>query len=517
VRQLAGQLNRGLDLDPADQALLDVSIRVRDAGMIGLPDRVVLSTAPLSPEDWELLNRHPVLGAEILTGLSALADAAEIVRFHHERWDGDGYPEGRRGQAIPLLSRVIATCDAFVAMALDRPHRRGVGVDAALEHVSRARGSQFDPQVVDALRAVVNADGENGTGPAPKAGPPVQRLARTGRRTDRRDLTTVIAEFDLVPAFVPAYERLLAATAASTTVTREIIATIQTDLGLTVAVLRRAQRLGGRRGIANVADAALALTPGEIRETIEPLPRAEFPWRSSQLGVLLQRSRVHAQAVTRAAERLAREAGQLPSEDLLASAFLHDIGKLVLGRAHVDYSTVIDTEATSPEERLRQEQRTLGLDHATVGALLLRRWGLPDRLASTVADHHTSEAGNEIATYVRLADMVVHHSQGERVNGKIMLRLGYACGLHPKSLINMLFDLPHAGGSERRRAEPSPLSERETEVLRKLAQGKVYKVIAQELGLSTSTVRSHLHGAYGKLDVGDRAQAVLRATQMAWI
>ena len=87
----------------------------------------------------------------------------------------------------------------------------------------------------------------------------------------------------------------------------------------------------------------------------------------------------------------------------------------------------------------------------------------------------------------------------------------------PQGLRDVLFDLPHAGGSQRRRAEQSPLSDRETAVLRILADGKVYKVIAAELGVSISTVRTHLHNVYTKLGVDDRAQAVLRATELGWI
>ena len=156
VRRLAELVGAQLGLDGPAQALLDVSIRVRDVGMIGLPDRVLFSTKSISPEDWALLNRHPVVGSGMLAGLPVLADAAEIVRFHHERWDGEGYPEGRHGDAIPLLSRVIAMCDACVAMASDRPYRRGVGAEMALEQITLASGTQFDPRVVEALLTVVN-------------------------------------------------------------------------------------------------------------------------------------------------------------------------------------------------------------------------------------------------------------------------------------------------------------------------------------------------------------------------
>ena len=97
VAQLAQRLGRELGLDAQSQALLGVAVRIRDVGMVALPDTLVLATGPLSPSDWELVNRHPILGAELLESLSPVAEAAGIVRGHHERWDGEGYPDGRAG------------------------------------------------------------------------------------------------------------------------------------------------------------------------------------------------------------------------------------------------------------------------------------------------------------------------------------------------------------------------------------------------------------------------------------
>jgi putative nucleotidyltransferase with HDIG domain len=518
VRQLALKVSRELGLDARSETLLDVSVRVRDVGMIALPDNVVLATAPLSPADWELVNQHPVIGAELLEEVS-LASAAGIVRAHHERWDGGGYPDGRRGEAIPLLSRVIATCDAFVAMASDRPHRRGVGAEAALEHIFQESGSQFDPRMVNALVAALATDGEGRVAARGASGGSVvdgDRPSGRNPRGGRRDLTKAIAELDVVPAFAPAYERVLALTATESSSRGELVAAIEGDTGLTIAVLRRAQPVGVRRTIANVADAVAVLSPTEIADAIKAVPRAAFPWRTSPLEVVMHRSRVHAQAVARAADRISPDVELVKRDDLLVAALLHDIGKLVLGRALPEYTSATE-RTTTPEERVRHEQRAWGMDHASIGGLLLSRWGLPKRLATSVAAHHTSEGDHEVATYVRLADMIVHHTQGEAIDRRKMLRLADGCGLSASALRDALFDLPHAGGSHRRRAEPSPLSSRETAVLRVLAQGKVYKAIAVELGLSTSTVRTHLHNTYAKLGVADRAQAVLKATEMGWI
>jgi len=227
-------------------------------------------------------------------------------------------------------------------------------------------------------------------------------------------------------------------------------------------------------------------------------------------------SLVHAQAVARAADRLARELGLPLRDDILVAALLHDIGKLVLGRAYPEYSGAADLTAT-PENRVRREQHAWGMDHASLGGLLLTRWGLSKQLADNVARHHKADADGDIATYVRLADMLAHHAQAHVVDRRTLLDLAHVCGLSTNGLREILFDLPHSGASDRRRAQRSPLSARQTDILSLLSKGLQYKDIGVELGVSTSTVRSHLHAVYLALKVNDRALAVLRATEMGWI
>src|SRR5436190_76963 len=154
VCELAVRVHRQLGLEDGP-APIDLCARLRDVGMLALPDAVVLSTGALSAADWEAVNTHPGIGADMLAELEPLAAAGPVVRSHHERWDGDGYPDGLRGEAIPPPSRVISVCDAFVSMARDRPHRRGLGIEVALERVVEESDRQFDPAAVKALVDVV--------------------------------------------------------------------------------------------------------------------------------------------------------------------------------------------------------------------------------------------------------------------------------------------------------------------------------------------------------------------------
>lgn len=519
VRKLAVQVSRHLGLDEPQRLAVDVCAQVRDIGMISLPDSVVLNTGSLSPHDWALLNRHPVLGAELLESITPIARAADIVRGHHERWDGDGYPDGLSAEAIPLPSRVVAVCDAFVSIATDRPHRRGIGADGALEYIREQRGSQFDPAVVECLVATVTrkrispSPAVAKTAHHPTWHPPGKPAAAEGRS---RELSTAIAEFGAVPAFGPACERVFSALAFGGPFDRgELVAAIESDTGITVAVLRRAQAVSGGVPVANVSRAAEVLSTEEIQAAIAPLPRMAFPWHTG-FEALLLRSRIHAQSVSRATERLAQVLRPFDTDDLVAAALLHDVGKLLLARARPGYLAVTAARGT-PEELVRLERREFGIDHASLGGLMLERWGLPEELVAAVAGHHSSHAGGEAAAFVRLADMVAHHAQGAAVDRGVMLRLAGACQLSVKTLRDVVFNLPHSGGSQRRRAQRSPLSTREAAVLRLLAEGKRNIEIARDLNLSVSTVRTHLHNVYSKLNVPDRAQAVLRATEMAWI
>jgi putative nucleotidyltransferase with HDIG domain len=337
----------------------------------------------------------------------------------------------------------------------------------------------------------------------------------TGPRVGTRGIGRVMAHVQDLPAFTPACDHALSALDAGNSGFTDLVAAIESDTGLIVAVMRRAQQINSRRVIANVPEAVTRLRCEDVRAVIDDVPRASFPWRTTQ-EALIQDMRVHGQAVALAADRLAAEVSFPERDDLFCAALLHDVGKLVFALAIGDANWCVDNRRATPEQRVREERRLATLDHACLGAVLAERWGLPEQLSEAIGGHHRSDSEASITSLLRLADIVVHYAMGDAVDRRIMLRLAAILGVRGPALRDALFDMPQ-GAAPRKRAMPSPLSGRETAALRQLAAGKVYKDIAEDLGVATSTVRTHLHSVYAKLEVADRAQAVLRASEMGWI
>ena len=142
---------RELRLAKVDLPTLRRGALLHDLGKIGMPDEILRKAGELASSEWTIMKRHPAYGARILAGIPFLSGAAEIVRHHHERYDGSGYPDGLAGEEIPLGARIFALADAFDAMTSDRPYRKAMSLDDALAEIKRCAGAQFDPAIATAF------------------------------------------------------------------------------------------------------------------------------------------------------------------------------------------------------------------------------------------------------------------------------------------------------------------------------------------------------------------------------
>ena len=149
VTAIAEAIARRLNWDEERLELLQLGGPLHDVGKLAIPDELLRKPGRLDDEEMAQIREHPRLGARILLRLSAFRDALPYVLYHHERWDGTGYPSGKAGEEIPLEARVLAIADAFDAMTSDRPYRRALTRDEALAEIDRCAGTQFDPRIAE--------------------------------------------------------------------------------------------------------------------------------------------------------------------------------------------------------------------------------------------------------------------------------------------------------------------------------------------------------------------------------
>jgi HD-GYP domain-containing protein (c-di-GMP phosphodiesterase class II) len=154
VTQYAELLGRQLNMSSSDMRWIRLGTPLHDIGKIGIDDSILRKPGPLTPAEFKIMQMHTVKGATFLSTLPELAPIIPIVRSHHERWDGKGYPDGLAGDAIPRLARIVAVADTFDAMTSDRPYRKGMAADIAFAEVEKQSGKQFDPECAAAFLAI---------------------------------------------------------------------------------------------------------------------------------------------------------------------------------------------------------------------------------------------------------------------------------------------------------------------------------------------------------------------------
>lgn len=196
--ELAMAVGEHVGVRPAELQVLGLGALLHDVGKLTLPDEILNKPGRLTPDEYEIVRGHAAAGERLVAGSSALAAIGPIIRGHHERLDGRGYPDGLAGDSIPLAARIVSVCDAFDAMAQTRQYREGMGPERAMSVLREHAGTQWDPHIVDALVSVIERERvEHG------------RLASVGRQPGLEPIAGATVscgcEDALPPAVVPAF------------------------------------------------------------------------------------------------------------------------------------------------------------------------------------------------------------------------------------------------------------------------------------------------------------------------
>jgi diguanylate cyclase (GGDEF)-like protein len=158
VADLATRLALAMGVDSSEVTNVKLAARLHDIGKVAVPDAVLLKPSRLNDDEWMLMRRHPIVGADVVERIHGLGHLAPIIRSHHERWDGVGYPDGLAAEEIPLGARILAVADAYDAMTEGRVYQEAREPEWAMNELRRCAGSQFDPAVVEAMERVLEMD-----------------------------------------------------------------------------------------------------------------------------------------------------------------------------------------------------------------------------------------------------------------------------------------------------------------------------------------------------------------------
>lgn len=189
---LAQEVGRRLGLSAEELELIAHVAMLHDVGKLGVPHNVLTKPGPLDSREWALIREHPVIGERILSAIPGFSDVARGIRHQHERWDGNGYPDGLAGEQIPIASRIVLACQAWHAMTSDRPYRPAMQSTDALRELRDGAGSQFDPRVAQALPEILGDD----------APPPAWSLSEERDRELAGQLRALAAELEAEDLFV---------------------------------------------------------------------------------------------------------------------------------------------------------------------------------------------------------------------------------------------------------------------------------------------------------------------------
>jgi HD-GYP domain-containing protein (c-di-GMP phosphodiesterase class II) len=389
---VADHIAVSMGLPDGIRQVLRLGALLHDIGRIGLRDAVLEKTDALTPEEVEHIRSHVVLGEKILGHLFDNRDILALVRHHHEWWNGEGYPDHLCGEQIPVGARVLAVADAYVAMIGKRPHREPMTREEALEVIRGAAGSQFSPEVVEALCQTMapTAEGEPADPTAEPSGAdrasggePVKVIRNIERRLEGtiklRAMPQVIAD-------------ILAIRPTDDTPIEELADKIKLDPSLVTKLLGVANSAmyGGRTKVESIDRVVIRLGLARIRELAVASGLMDM-WRETPGDSLLDRNALWAHCIATAliARNIAGEC-KLPDPDRVFTAgLIHDIGCLVfeevLGR---DYQDILLTVEREHGDLPRAERQRLSIDHAEAMRHVAKNWNLPATLSDLIAGHH---------------------------------------------------------------------------------------------------------------------------------
>jgi putative nucleotidyltransferase with HDIG domain len=378
VTQYSLAIAHQLELSAADINDLEIGGMLHDIGKIGIPESILQKPGKLTAEEYGVVKSHPMRGYRMLMTLPGMESVLRIVRHHHERTDGSGYPDGLCGEQIPLLARVLSVADAYDAMTSNRTYRAAMSHAAAVIEVQRNAGTQFDPQMVKAF---------------------------IGLR-EMAEVRQVLEQAPDLPAFSPAVLATQRMLTQAEPELRQLAGVISSDQAMTGKVLRlvNSAHYSLSRTINDVGQAVALIGLRDLHRLLVTI--AAQPLLSGRKGYDLW---FHSLTCAIGAELLARRTPDIDPGEAFTAGLLHDVGISLFQRYFPgSYERAIQLEH-SGTAGFSSEVVVFGVDHASVGAWLLETWGLDAALCDAVRFHHDPYMATQpLCFLVALANWLAH-------------------------------------------------------------------------------------------------------------
>ncbi len=372
---------------------LRLAALLHDIGKIGIRDDILLKPAALTDQEYGIIKKHPVLGADIIKSSGALDYIVPGVLYHHERRDGSGYPVGLQGEEIPLVARIIGLADSFDAMTSDRTFRSAMSQEKAIGILKGFSGTHFDPELVDAL---VRAH-EKGISTTIRVAAAAAPCSSGAEASHIEEAFPGLGErIPSLPAVVSRLNDIVRDPECSVS---DITKVLSADEGMVARVLRIANSafyaLPGRIGSIPLAVTILGITT--LRSLVISTALADITRAISGSPEVAERLWDHGVDVAVWCRWIARKIGDVDPEEAFTAGLLHDIGKGLVLRSLPSERERLRMRLLDTEDSSAVERDTLGFDHTELGGWAAARWRLPVALLRAVRWHHRPEgaAGEE--------------------------------------------------------------------------------------------------------------------------
>ena len=376
VSGFATAIGRRLRLDVKVIEQLSLAAFLHDIGKIGTPDAILLKLAALTNEERVVMQQHAERGARMLAGLADMHEVADAVRYHHENFDGTGYPEGLSGEQIPLSARIIRVADAYDALTSPRPFRAAYDHDTAAKLLEQLSGTQFDPQIVDAFCGIESIA-------------QIHRSIRSGFYGTRLNIAWSASELEHA-----SFE--------------DLTRLVESEPVLAALALSEANAKDGAAPVASLRAACARLGAADIRALAVRTCRLDRCTRNPEQ--LLE----HALRCAAAARLLAEHTALLDPDEAYMLGLTHDIGKLLLLAQFPDEMESI----LWLEEEIHSDREVIafGVDHAEVGHWILQACRVPRTLTAAVQTPHAVMWTNAPAVLLlHLAEAIAHTDNPHRI------------------------------------------------------------------------------------------------------